>query len=303
MKPTLRRSARRAAQSVALALGGAVAVLAGGAGPATAAEPTPIFGCPYTIVAPGTYLLARDVVCPGDGIIITADNVLLVLNGRTLTGSGDRAGVRAEGTEANPTLTGLQVVGSGTVTGFDTGVLVRNAPDARVIDVTAADNQFEGIYVDTSPRALVAGNTARNNAEGIYVEDSDGSLIAGNQATGNAREFFSDGIQLDSTTGARVEGNTATGSGDDGIDLTFDSTGNLIRGNTTTGNLGSGIDVGGGSTGNQLDGNQATGNDADGNGDRDLFDANIGRGCFNTWRGNSFVTDNDGDGPGVGCIQ
>ena len=59
----------------------------------------------------------------------------------------------------------------------------------------------------------------------------------------------------------------------------------------------------GGSTGNQLEGNTAPGNDTDGNGDRDLFDANIGSGCVNIWRGNSFVTDNEGDGPGAGCIR
>jgi hypothetical protein len=63
----------------------------------------------------------------------------------------------------------------------------------------------------------------------------------------------------------------------------------------------------GGKARERLEGNQATGNDADGGGfDHDLFDANVGRGCFNTWRANSFVTDNEegaAAGPGAGCIQ
>jgi hypothetical protein len=51
-------------------------------------------------------------------------------------------------------------------------------------------------------------------------------------------------------------------------------------------------------TGNLLEGNRATGN-----ANTDLVDFNLPQDCVNTWRGNRFVTDNEGDGPSGGCIR
>lgn len=313
MATSWERAARQAALASTLALAGVAAGQETVA--AQAPSPIPISSCPYTIVAPGTYVLTQDLNCPAPAITVAphVDNVRLVLAGRTLALLGpndpdafDQNGIVAAGTPEDP-IAGLWVAG-GTVTGFDDGVFVRNAPGARVAGVTAAGNQGRGIYVDESPGTWLVGNTATGSERGILVANCDGCWIAGNRATGNARRFSSDGIWLLRTTGARVEGNTATGNADDGIELVSDSTGNLIRGNAATDNLGGGIDVADRSTGNRLVGNTATGNDADGDGfDRDLDDRNItGRGCVNTWRANRFATDNEvgaDAGPGAGCIQ
>jgi hypothetical protein len=43
------------------------------------------------------------------------------------------------------------------------------------------------------------------------------------------------------------------------------------------------------------------GNTAIGNRRFDMYDVNLT--CVNRWRGNRFVTDNEGDGPGEGCIR
>ena len=66
-----------------------------------------------------------------------------------------------------------------------------------------------------------------------------------------------------------------------------------------TGNGGVGIQVNQGSVGNRLMGNVASGNGTD------LADFNpvTAAGCANTWLGNVFVTDNEGNGPGAGCIR
>ena len=103
------------------ALGVLLSGLGAAAGPAEAV--TLIQSCPYTIMQPGLYVLARDLTCPGadPAIRITADNVVLNLNGNTLTGDGGEQGVLAEGTDANPTLEGLRVE-NGTVTGFQDGI-------------------------------------------------------------------------------------------------------------------------------------------------------------------------------------
>jgi hypothetical protein len=50
------------------------------------------------------------------------------------------------------------------------------------------------------------------------------------------------------------------------------------------------------STDNRLESNRATGNGVD------LVDENLPA-CVNTWLGNRFATDNEGDGPGAGCIR
>jgi parallel beta-helix repeat protein len=294
-------SARWAALGVLLGLGAAV-------GPAEAVTLIP--NCPYTIMQPGVYVLASDLTCPGPAITITADNVVLNLNGNTLTSDGGGgAGVLVEGIDANPTLEGLRVE-NGTVTGFQDGVYVEDAPGARVARVTARDNSSAGIAVYDSPGARIEDNTVTDGGDdGIQTENCDGCRIAGNRANGNGDEgidFFSN--SADGITGARIEGNTASGNGGEGIGLTNNVDGNLVRGNTANGNGEEGIHLSpssGGATGNRLEGNTATGNGTNGGGDPDLFDGNLPA-CVNTWRGNKFVTDNEqgaAAGPGAGCIQ
>jgi parallel beta-helix repeat protein len=287
----------------------ALGVLLGGLGAAVgpAEAVTLIQSCPYTIMQPGVYVLARDLTCPGSAVAIriTADNVVLNLNGRTLTGDDSGYGVLAEGTDANPTLEGLRVE-NGAVRGFRfDGVSIEDAPGARVAGVTATDNRFKGILVRHSPGARVEGNTAGDNGgTGLQLDPCDSCRVLGNRATGNADV----GIVLLDGTGTRLESNTATGNGDDGIRLQTDADGNLVRGNTLTDNGGNGLELDSGATDNLLEGNRATGNGTGtgSEGDFDLADENLDDdppACVNTWRGNTFVTDNEGDGPGAGCIQ
>ena len=269
----------------------AALMLAGGAG--QAAQPDPELPLHHHHARP-LRARPRPDLPPGDGIIITADNVRLVLGGRTLTGSGSGAGVRAAGSQANPTLEGLRVV-SGTVTGFDDGLVLGNAPGARISGVTATDSADDGIAVRNSPGARVAGNTAaRNGGDGIDVGGCNGCMVIGNRIVENVDT----GIEVESLTSARIAANTVTGNGDDGIDLQGEEAdGNRVQGNKTIGNDDNGIVVDAGSTGNHFEGNQATGNPG-----LDLEDVNLPA-CLNTWRGNNFVTDNEGDGPGAGCIR
>src|SRR4051794_27419121 len=100
-------------------LGGVLATLAGGGQPAAAA--TLIQSCPFTAMQPGTYVLARDLSCPGVGVAVSvqANDVNLVLGGRTL--SGARVGVQASG------VTGLNVVG-GILTGSRNGLSLDSTP-------------------------------------------------------------------------------------------------------------------------------------------------------------------------------
>jgi parallel beta-helix repeat protein len=285
---TQRSSTRWAA--LGLLLGG----LGVAAGPAEAVTLIP--NCPYTIMQPGVYVLASDLTCPGPAITITADNVVLNLNGNTLTSdSGGGDGVLAEGTDANPTLEGLRVE-NGTVAGFSDGILLDNTPGARVTSVVAQGNADAGIEVDGCAGCQFLGNRLNGNGYGIYAVDCADCRIAGN----HANDSDSDGITILGTSPRfRIESNTANGN-EDGIDLQDAGTGaenGRIVGNTTNNNTDNGIDVFAGWTGNRIEGNRATGNS-----NPDLNDDNLPD-CVNTWRGNRFVTDNEGDGPSAGCIQ
>jgi parallel beta-helix repeat protein len=221
----MRRTSTRGAAALALGLlGGVLAILAGGGRPAAAA--TLIQSCPFSANLPGTYVLARDLTCPGIGSAITifANNVTLVLAGHTLTAMpGGVIGVFALN------VTGLTITG-GTIVGFQNAdIFLRNTPNARVIGVTATGSQSAGIFVLENTGALLAGNTVTNNPDGILLLDSDASRVVGNTATGNGGI----GIQVDlGSTGNQILGNTATGNGTDLVDGTPPPCVNTWRGNT-----------------------------------------------------------------------
>jgi parallel beta-helix repeat protein len=244
----------------ALALAGAL--ILEGAGPAEAAD-VAIRSCPYTIQTPGTYVLVRDLTCPGGGIRVEANNVRLILGGHTLTGMPPGAqGVLATG------VAGLSVRG-GTLTGFSNGIIVTGSSNVRVAGVTATDNNFDGIAMAGCTGCEIVGSRAeRNKSKGIYVLAS---------------------------TGVRVVRNTASSNRHDGINLAG-SDSNLVADNTAADNGRWGIKVSDGDEGNRLEGNRAVGNETD------LVDLNLPD-CTNTWRGNTFVTDSEGDGPEAGCIR
>jgi parallel beta-helix repeat protein len=266
-----------------------------GLGTGSAEAQTLIDECPFTITEPGIYQLAGDLDCgEGESIIILADNVRLDLGSGTLTGPDDGVtdGVIAPGTEDDP-ITGLRING-GTITGFEAAILLDFAPGARIAGVTGA-----AINLEDSPRALIVGNTAANgNNDGILVFRCDRCTLTLNRVLDNGDE----GMVVTETTGARVVGNTATGNGEDGIDLDVGTHDNLVVGNRTTGNGQSGIEVSDGATGNRFTLNKSVDNGLSGSG-FDMEDQNLPDSCVNTWRANLFETDNEGDGPGTGCIR
>ena len=87
--PTLPRRVWRIALASALVLVGFAANA--GTDPAEAQVLQLIQSCPYTIQAPGTYILTRDLDCPAPAITVApdVDNVVLLLGGRTLTWNGE----------------------------------------------------------------------------------------------------------------------------------------------------------------------------------------------------------------------
>src|SRR6476660_10028164 len=64
--------------------------------------------------------LSANLDCASDGLLIKGDNIVLDLNGHTITGPGPSASKIGVSIAAND---GVQIIGSGTIQGFQAGVL------------------------------------------------------------------------------------------------------------------------------------------------------------------------------------
>lgn len=132
---------------------------------------TPIASLPFTITAPGSYYLTRNLTLPdgaqGDGITISAENVAIDLCGFTLDGGGTgRHGV----TTNTINLAGLQIRNGN----------VRNWTQ-------------RGLDLQYCLSALLDNLQARNNAVGIYVSSASLTrcVATNNSATGIRANFSS----------------------------------------------------------------------------------------------------------------
>jgi large repetitive protein len=189
-------------------------------------------GCGETITTDTT--LDSDLVdCPNHGIVIGADGVTLDLNGHVIEGDGARfaqcrprreacdIGVLNEGHDG-------VTVKNGSVRAFDTGVLVAESRENRVVGISSSRNRVfgfvvaeaahtvmrdstgednpvpdgDGIGVFASRHVRILDNSFRRNALGMHVADSSEILIKGNVVSRNRTE----GIKLEGSRN-QVRGN------------------------------------------------------------------------------------------------
>jgi large repetitive protein len=175
--------------------------------------------CGETITADTT--LHHDLIdCPNNGIVIGADDVTLDLNGHLVDGDG----TENSGCDPNTAVcdTGLVddghdgvTVKHGRVREFAVGVLFGKSTPGRVrhnrvLGVSSAGNQFNGLGIFSSARSL--------------VRNSSGS------GSGAPGEDGVNGMFLADSHHVRVLDNSFQDNGDDGI-FVADSTHNLIKGN------------------------------------------------------------------------
>lgn len=131
--------------------------------------------------------------CPGDGIVVGADNVTIDLGGHTLTGVSAKgngsAGIHLVGRR------GVRVI-NGTVTGFDAGVAIVGGSGNTVSDLLARDNvgapngDFgDGIFVMNSRNNRIRNNQVIHNGPaegiGIFMPTSVGNQIEHNLIRNN----------------------------------------------------------------------------------------------------------------------
>lgn len=279
------------AASVLVTAGGLAAPPAGAAG----APPGKSVSCGQVITHPT--VLFNDVgPCPGEGLVIGADDVALNLNGHRVFGmgqSGQGAGIYILDR------TGVTVM-NGTVSDFNGGVVIEGGSGNAVLHVVARDNQGDansdygdGILMESSSDNRIIGNQAIHNGpySGIGIVsliDSDHPRTTGGTSTGNQilnntvtdnnvgrspQLDDNDGIRIEpDTTGTIIRGNSVSGSGLDGISLFRGSGGSVVSNNVVTANgfdnqvgrHGDGIIVFNLADGNLVDHNTAIGNAANG---------------------------------------
>ncbi|MGE0040417.1 MAG: right-handed parallel beta-helix repeat-containing protein [Vicinamibacterales bacterium] len=261
------------------------------------APATEITTCDYTITVPGTYVLAADLTCGGNGVTIQASHVRLDLDGHRLYGSGGGVGVLVY--SAAERLTDVTLEGPGVVTRFNHGIRLDNVDHGRIRGVTSTRN-FNGVMTSTFVDSTVTGLSVRdsvfsaNLGFGMLIGNSDDGQIRRNITAGNGTGGAGGlaGIGIIGGSGNLVQENVSTANFGDGISIsggfTYFSvpTGNRVRDNLASGNFQGGIHIWGGDD-NAVERNSALGN-LDG---VDMRDDNVACGS-NTWRRNTFVTSN-----------
>jgi hypothetical protein len=158
------------------------------AGPGRAVPVT----CGDTISAPGSYVLAGD--CSGQGILITASNVVFMLQGHTMTGPGALAeplisGIDVEGDGGS---TNVQIVGPGTIQEYWVGIFFGAASGSSVSHVDASDNGYAGMetYFGNNGNVFDHNVTRRNLFNGIAIYPySTGNIIAHNHSSDNGNDL------------------------------------------------------------------------------------------------------------------
>jgi parallel beta-helix repeat protein len=224
-------------------------------------------------------LVANDLSgCLGEGLIIGAPNIVLDLNGHSIT-----SGLILEPGEEDALLAGVRngghtnvVIRNGTVTGFGYGVhltagTTRNTvEEMRLIGNALAgvqlfdaddgrngnlvqENYFEangetGVsLVSDSENSVVLNNTFVSNGVGIRLIAAHGHRIEGNEISGMLVNPLLDsdaGVVLQDSSRNILRNNNISDTGDAGVVIEFNSNENLVEGGVMVRNGDAGVIIG-----------------------------------------------------------
>jgi hypothetical protein len=196
---------------------------------------TPISALPYTISTPGSYYVTTNLlVAVNDGIVITANNVTLDLNGFTISSIQNPAATgkaialgSGSGPVANITIRNGFITGSVTNNGatfggrgFGYGIFqFAGLPPANVhvSGVTVSGCLYVGIHLGSSNTVVESCTVNTAGAYGIYAQSISGSTamncgLYGIYATDSANNCSGDGI-INGTGIFAVIANNCRGTG------------------------------------------------------------------------------------------
>ena len=194
-----------------------------------------VASCGQTVTQDVT--LTSDLMCEtGDGLIVSADNVAINLNGYTIssadesdstdlaTGYDGSSGILVTNAE------NVVVSGLGGIDGFDAGVRFVGSSGGQVSNVDFTNNNV-GIVMSGADETEISKNRMTENGIAIVSASSNEATIAFNSAMANELQ----GFVLSGSNDNIIAANTLYGNGDNGIYVDIRSTGNTIDFNTAFG--------------------------------------------------------------------
>ena len=184
-------------------------------------------------------LVTNDLLgCSGNGLVIGAHGITVDLNGHTIEGIGQGAGIINNGFD------GVTIT-NGVVQEFDYGVLFNAGTSMSIVSgMTLQFHQNAAISLVNADNG-VSGNVIRNNTLfenefGILVSaGTSATVIRLNTITGSSR----DAVRIEASNGNRIEDNLISEPSGAGVALAG-SDGNTVIGNTITMSSSAGIAVG-----------------------------------------------------------
>ena len=189
-----------------------------GAGPAFASH----VNCGDTVT--GDTTLDSDLVnCPGNGIVIGADDVTLDLNGHAIDGDGvlgcDEFYACDFGVDNTAGHDGVTIE-NGSIREFASAVFVLDASHNRLRRLSASHNVLGGMLLIASPGVRIEHNSISANGlttdqAGLIVFDSSDVRIDGN----SVRDNGDIGMFLQGVDDSRVERNAVSGNPEAGVIL------------------------------------------------------------------------------------
>ena len=195
-------------------------------------------------------VLAQDLSCAGDGIIVAAHGIKIDLNGHTLTGDG---GVNDYGLDNSGGFDKVTVK-NGVVRNFGTGVRANGAADQFTITNVVASGNTAGFDISGDLASISSSTASSNNGRGIQVS-GDKAPVKSATATGNGESGI--GVSSDA---AKITGLTASGNAEFGLIL--GGTSASLKSSSLSGNGFSGILISGDQA--HVSGNRADANGFDG---------------------------------------
>lgn len=212
--------------------------------PTQSATAAPACGVPIT----SSVKLTANLHCPGgDGLVIGANNVVVNLNGKTVSGTGSGSGVVANGRW------GVHVYG-GVIAGFGDGIHFDNADYSSIKSLRVMDSNGVGIHLvaGSNHNSISFSTVTRSLGRQIHLEDSTHNRLTGlNLVKGGSDGVnFNKGAGYNSLTGSSISYHVG-----DGIKANGDA--NTFRGNTVHAAT-TGILIWEGASGVTVEGNTVT---------------------------------------------
>lgn len=182
--------------------------------------------------------LASDMRCDPVALIVTGDDVVLDLGGRTISGPGpgtrswplprfDKAGVIVRGDNVT--------VQNGTIETSGIGLLAEGASGGTFRNLRTTGNYF-GLYLFEGGDHLVESNAVRGNVYGLHLQTSNGNEVRGNDLSAQIKLSPGGyGLYLYTSDDNLIAGNTVQDNINWGMWFS-DSNGNTIVRNNIIGN-------------------------------------------------------------------